>query len=344
MISFTINSIGYLMATSTITDERLYMKEAYFMQRNGSFPRVYPFLPILSSISLSFFGATKQSFLFIPMLASALTTTLIYFFSLKLYNDDKRAFLSALILISNPLMIWLSSKHMTEIIFTLMLTATFYLIARKDLSLKQVFLGGLFSLLAYFTKYPGLLLILFITLSFVWAKRPKLLLAFLMPTSFLAFYWAYNSLQFGTPFPSEEYSLSIVLSLMNIDLKLALDIVFKIMLGLALLLAYLIPSLIQPIKSLRKKISYSTLSNLPYFKKLIVFFIPFYSLFHIGYYVLISLANQIAWSADHVARYLLPILPLIVLFANFPSKSRSKRIALGIIIMGIGIILGMMSR
>ncbi|MCP8316818.1 MAG: glycosyltransferase family 39 protein [archaeon] len=340
LISFTINSFGYLMATSTITDERLYMKEAYFMQRNGSFPRVYPFLPILSSMSLTFFGVTKQSFLFIPMLASALTAALVYLFSLNLYNDDKRALLSALILISNPLMIWLSSKQMTEALFTLMLTETFYLIARENLSLKQAFLGGFFSLLAYFTKYPGLLLILFMILSLAWIKRPKLLMAFLMPISFLAFYWTYNSLQFGTPFPSEEYSLSMAQGLMNINLKLALDIVFKIMLGLTLLLAYLMPTLILPIKSLRKKISYSTLSNLPFFKRSIVLFIPFYSLFHIGYYILISLVSQIAWSADHVARYLLPIVPLIVLFANFPFKKRSWRIAFAIIIMGIGIILG----
>ncbi|MCP8322249.1 MAG: glycosyltransferase family 39 protein [archaeon] len=339
LISFTINSFGYLMATSTVTDERLYMKEAYFIQKNGSFPRVYPFLPILSSMSLTFFGVTKQSFLFIPMLASALTAILIYLFSLNLYNDDKRALLSALILMSNPLMIWLSSKHMTETLFTLMLTATFYLIARENLSLKQAFLGGFFSLLAYLTKYPGLLLISFIILSLVWIKRPKILLAFLMPISFLAFYWTYNNLQFGTPFPSEEYSLSMVQGLMNINLKLVLDMIFKIMLGLALLLAYLIPTLILPIKSLRKKI-YSTLSNLPYFKRLIVFFIPFYSLFHIGYYVLLSSVSQIAWSADHVARYLLPIVPLIVLFANFPFKNRSWRIAFAIIIMGIGIILG----
>jgi 4-amino-4-deoxy-L-arabinose transferase-like glycosyltransferase len=88
------------------------------------------------------------------MSASALTAVLICLFSLNFYNDNKRATLSALVVVSNPLMVWLSSKHMTETLFTLMLVATFYFITRKDLSLTHALLAGFFSTLAYLTKYP----------------------------------------------------------------------------------------------------------------------------------------------------------------------------------------------
>ncbi|MEM3531142.1 MAG: glycosyltransferase family 39 protein [Nitrososphaerales archaeon] len=339
-LSFVINSFGYLLATNTIIDERLYIKEAYFLQKCGIFPRIYPLLPILSSISLNLFGIAKHSFLFAPILASIATAILVYLFSLNLYKEDKRALFSAFILISNPLMIWLSSKHMTEVLLALMFTATFYFIVKENISLKQAFLGGFFSLLAYLTKYSGLLLILFVILSFVWMRRLKPLMAFLIPLSFLAFYWVYNNIQFGTPFPSEEYSISFVQNLISINLELALDIIFKMMLGIGLLLANVMMALILPIRRLRQKLSYSTLSNLPCFKKLIILFILFYSVFNIGYYVLISLTSQMAWSADHVARYLLPTLPLMTLFTNFPLKNRIKRIAFVLILMSIGIILG----
>ena len=340
-ISLLVNVIGYWITTSTIGDERLYLTEAYLLQKYGSFPHIYPFLPLLSSISLLCFGVSKSTFLLVPISASTLLTILVYYFSLNLFNNKRRAIITAFFVISNPLMVWLSPKHMTETLFALMLLATFYFVARNDLSLKQAFIGGLFAVFVYLTKYPGLLIIPFIIISFLWIKKkPRFILAFLLPAFLLILYWMYNNILFGTPFPSEEYSISFVQGLMNVNLQLSFEIIFKILLGLGLLFAYLLPIVIQSIETWKRKISYSTFSNLSYNKKIIILFIIIYSFIHMGYFILISLSSQIAWSADHLARYLLPIIPLILLFVDFPIKSEGKKTILLIIVMSIGIFMG----
>jgi len=305
--------ISYYLNTNTIIDERTYAGQSYRFYRYHELPEIYPLLSILTANFLALFGVEKQAFLAIPFAATLLTVGLTYKLSIRQSGSRITGSLASTLVACNPVLIWLSAKHMTENLFALLLVVTFLMIVGKDVSHRQAFLAGIFSFLAYLCRYPGLILFPVIMVLLILKKATvRVLLAYFLPLTLVAAYWGLNWFVFGRPLTTEAYSFGTLYAkseAININLSLPLlgDIAYKVAAAVILVFGYAFIFLFSQVRR-------TTLRN-P-----IVLFAVVYVIVHLGYYVILSLSWSFAWSIDHLARYLVPISPSIMSLSCFPSR------------------------
>jgi 4-amino-4-deoxy-L-arabinose transferase-like glycosyltransferase len=333
LIVLAISTVNFLLSyylnTNTIIDERTYATQSYFFYRDHVLPEIYPLLSILTIGPLTLFGVEKQAFLTVPFAATLLTVTLTYYLSRKQFGSQTRGFLASTLVACNPLLIWLSAKHMTENLFALFLVLTFLLIIGEDVTYRQAFFAGTFSFLAYLCRYPGLLLFPVITIWLIQKKaRSRVFLAYLFPLTFVMMYWAVNWFVFRRPLTTETYSFGTLLAksgTINLSLTLPLlgNMAYKVTAAFILVFGYAAILLLPEARKMK-------LDN-----PLILFTIA-YIVVHLGYYTVLSLSWSFAWSIDHVARYLVPISPLVMSLSSFtPRTQRFKYVLLLLCFAGI---------
>lgn len=325
---------AYSLSTKTIPDERLYATEALLLYRHNSFPSLYPLLPILTAGALFLFGVVKFSFWIVPLTSTLLTIIVTLLLSLKIFDEKERAILTALLVAFNPFIIWLSAKNMTETVFSLFLILVMWCFSREEISTKQSFSAGLFSFLAYLTRYSGILLFPFVTIMLLIRKMEKrVVCGYLSSLFLLVSFWMLNKVYLGTYFPTETYSFTFINPILTLRFSIVQSILLKIIVGLGLLLGYSAPFFIRPLLNVFSK-KQDTFSNNS--KRFILPFLIFYSFIHTGYFILLSLGSGYVWSSDHFARYLIPIFPLVALFAQLPFEKKH----LNLLVLMLSFILG----
>jgi len=327
--------VSYHLNVNTIIDERSYAIQSYLFYKGQAFPRTYPLLSILTAIPLKVFGIAKQSFVAVPLVATLLITVLVYYLSLEQFKSPTRAALSSVLIASNPLLIWLSAKHMTETLFTAFLVITFLIISKEEVSRMDAFLAGVFSSLAYLSRYPGILIFPFVTLYMI--KRGmgrRNIASYLAPALFVVVYWVLNGLIFGEYLTTETYSIGYLFAktgtiAFRLDLLLLRNMVYKAVAGVSLLLGY---TAIFLFPKIRRSFSRPT--------DLIAAFVILYCIVHLGYYTILSMSWGVAVSIDHFARYLLPIAPLVVTFSDSPFRNNRLTFLFASLSVTAGVIMG----
>jgi hypothetical protein len=332
-VSIVNFAISYYLNTNTIIDERMYADQSYQFYKIQKVPAVYPLLPILSAGPLTMLGANKFAFVAVPFVATILTPLFTYRLSLDRLPSHTRAFFASCLVACNPLMIWLSAKHMTENLFTLLLVIVFLSISRKYVSVKRAFLAGLVSFLAYLCRYPGILLFPMILVALI-ARRTKatVLLSYIAPFTFVVAYWLSNLILFGHPMTTETYSMGTLYAkaqtiILHWNLDLLGSMTFKVLAALGLVFGP--ASLLIVRKNMRINISDAA-----------VLFSAAYFIVHLGYYMILSLSWSFAWSIDHFARYIFPISPLIISLSVAPHDNSKTNRFLLLVVCLVGIAMG----
>ena len=308
---------SYMLSTYTIVDERVYAKQTFEAYSVGKIPKIYPLLSILSVPFLAIFGVTKASFMLTPFLAGVSSIFLTYRFSVEIFRNERKAILAAWLMACNPLLIWLSARHMTETVFTCILILTMLLASKSSSSISLPLSTGLSSLLAYLSRYPGILLFPYISGLYIIQRKPlKVLLAFFLSIILLMAYWNANTLIFGEALTTESYSFSFLQVswgsfIPEQNPKLLWNLLTKSTVAFAMFVGYSLPFFWQ-----------TRIRELPKRGKIVIPFILFYGLFNVGYYLVQSLGSGLATSADHLARWLMPITPLVLIFAGLPANRR----------------------
>ena len=325
--------VSYYLNSNMIIDERAYATQSYLLYRDRKVPEIYPLLPFLTVGPLTLFGIDKWAFVFVPFASTLLTVITTYYLSLNQFGSQTRGLLASILVAANPLLIWLSAKHMTENLFALLLVLVFLSVSRKELKYRDTLLAGIFSFLAYLCRYPGLLLFPIVTIWLI-SKRVGLrnLLMYLTPLAFMAGYWTLNWSVFGRFLTTETYSFGTLLAKsgtisLHWNISLLANMSYKVVAALALVFGY------------------SLIFIFPQLKKIhvtnpIVLFAIVYTAIHLGYYTILSLSWSFAWSIDHVARYLVPIFPIVASLSDFPSRNQRIGYALVFVSCLVGIIMG----
>jgi len=327
---------AYSLSTYTIIDEREYATQAFQAYWRGRIPRIYPLLPLLSSAFLAICGVTKTAFILTPFLGGLLSILFTYKLSKEVFEDEGKAILGSWLVACNPLLIWLSARHMTETLFTSMLVLTMLLLCRKSRSMGLSLSTGFSSLLAYLSRYAGILLFPYVAGAYLVKRRSlKAILPFSLSVVLLILYWIFNMMTFGVPLTTEFYSFSFLQGQAGFlstfpSSQLLGNILSKSIVGCALLLGYSLPFF--------RSVKIGSLSDRG---KLILCFALLYSLIHVGYYVILSINNGSAWSADHLGRYLLPVTPVFLVLLTSPSSNRRINLMLLALSMIVGISLGL---
>jgi len=325
---------SYYLNTNMIIDERTYAVQSYYFYRDRTLPEIYPLLSILTVGPLTLFGVEKQAFLTVPFVATLLTVALTYHLSKKQFGSKARGLLASTLVACNPVVIWLSAKHMTENLFALFLVLTFLMIIGKDVTYRQAFFAGTFSFLAYLCRYPGLLLFPVITIWLIQKKaRLRVFLAYLFPVTFVVMYWAVNWFVFRRPLTTETYSFGTLLAKsgtinLNLSLPLLGNMAYKVTAAFILVFGYAAIFLLPQARKMK-------LAN-P-----VALFTIAYIVVHLGYYTLLSLSWSFAWSIDHVARYLVPISPLVMSLSSFTPRVHRFNYVLLLLLCFAGIVMGL---
>jgi len=308
-------SVSYYLNTNTIIDERTYAVQSYHFYTDHRLPEIYPLLSILTIVPLILFGVEKLAFLTVPFAATLLTVLLTYHLSMRQFGSKTRGLLASVLVACNPLIVWLSAKHMTENLFALFLVLTFLALVGKEVTSRQAFLAGTFSSLAYLCRYPGLLLFPMMTIWLIQKKtKLRVLIAYLSPLVFVAVYWTMNWMVFGRSLTTESYSFGTLLAKaeairLNFSLPLLVNMVYKVTSAFGLVFGYAIIFLLSGMRGIKRT-------------NPIVIFAVAYIVVHLGYYSILSMSWSFAWSIDHVARYLAPISPLALSLSNSTLRFR----------------------
>jgi hypothetical protein len=233
---------------------------------------------------------------------------LVYLLSLKVFHDRQKATLSALIVASNPTLSWLSSKGMSEPLFSTMLVLTMLFLTQGEPSSKRMLLVGFLSSLAFSAKIAGLWLFLYIP-AFILLKKGGIrpLLSFFAPIVAILL-----------PYP--KYTLDTILGLRwllsppGVETSLLPHSIPNVVIGYGLLLGYCIPLLCPFLARIARKPSPNA-SNVPFYYALT------YCLFITPYYVWDPF-RDVSLSASNLARYAVPVFPLIAIYADHPLKGK----------------------
>ncbi len=168
--------VGYVIyyPTDLAPDEALYWD--YSRHPQLSYYAKPPLIAYIINLSTSLFGNTEIGVRFPAIIMSALTSLLIYRLTLYLFNDRKLAFLSGIIL-SLSVGFQLMGILMTiDTPLSFFWVASLYFLAKafKENKTTQWILAGFMGMLAFLSKYTGILLP-FLALLFAFIKdREKL--------------------------------------------------------------------------------------------------------------------------------------------------------------------------
>ncbi|MFQ5762698.1 MAG: glycosyltransferase family 39 protein [Candidatus Bathyarchaeia archaeon] len=341
---------AYSLSTNTVLDERIYSTEAFELYSKGLFPLVYPLLPALTALSLVVLGLQKHAFIIVPFFSTVIAIWFTYDLSLRLSGDRNRAAISVFLLASNPVIIWLSTRHMTDTLFTLLTLLVFWSLLRKNLTARYAFLGGVFSILAYLARYPGLVIFPFITVALALTSRSKrVTAAYLASLVLLIPYWLVNFYLFGGFFPTESYSLSFVQPRLEVPVSLILEVGGKILVGLGPIflntVLFIPPFLIMAVRGRgRGRFSNATEHTTGFLRHawlLIFVYVVYFSVFQAGYFTLVSFTWGFSVSADHLTRWIGgAVMPLIVLLVRPPSRHKKLNLLLILVSVIVGIAVG----
>jgi len=178
--------LGNSLLSLTNPDEVFYAQTAKEMVKHHSWLTPYLFdapqfeKPILTywflRIGFIIFGVTSFGARFFPALFAMFGVIAVYFLVVLGYRDNKKAFMSALILMSSGLYIGLARTVFTDMIFTvfilLALLAFFWGYSYREKKMPGILLFFIFSGLAVLTKGPtGLLIPVLTAVLFLLVKN-----------------------------------------------------------------------------------------------------------------------------------------------------------------------------
>ena len=190
-LSYLFFMLGNSLLSLTNPDEVFYVQTAKEMVNHHSWLTPYLFdapqfeKPVLTywflRIGFMIFGATSFGTRFFPALFATIGVIAVYFLVILGYRDSKKAFMSALILMSSGFYIGLARTVFTDMIFTvfilLALLAFFWGYSCREKKMPGILLFFIFSGLAVLTKGPlGLILpSLTVLLFLICTKKIKFL-------------------------------------------------------------------------------------------------------------------------------------------------------------------------
>lgn len=184
--SFLFLMLGNGVLSLTNPDEVFYTQTAKEMIRHHSWMTPYLFgapqfeKPILTfwllRLAFGFLGISSFSARFFPALFATAGILAVYFLGLLGFKDEKKAMLSAFILMSSALYIGLARTVFTDMFFSifilLSLSSFFWAYTRREKRMVGVLLFFIFAGLAVLTKGPlGILIPLFIVFFFLGVKK-----------------------------------------------------------------------------------------------------------------------------------------------------------------------------
>jgi len=185
-LSYLFFMLGNSILSLTNPDEVFYTQTAKEMVKHHSWLTPYLFdapqfeKPVLTywllRIAFIFFGITNFSARFFPALFAMAGVIAVYLLVILGYKDDKKAFMSALILMSSGLYIGLARTVFTDMIFTvfilLALVSFFWGYSCCGRKMPGILLFFIFSGLAVLTKGPiGFLVPILIVTLFLLVKN-----------------------------------------------------------------------------------------------------------------------------------------------------------------------------
>jgi hypothetical protein len=274
--------------------------------------KLYPPLFTLCALGLApLFRSPEISGRFVSVLSSSIILFPLFYFSLRLFNK-RAAFFTCLIYTISPVPLRWSLHAMTDALFALLFLAAaiFWLEASGEESKttgKSLFLATVFSVLATLTRYQGFLFfppLLFLALAKSRQRKRIFLPGFLMQVLWLApvLWIVYSGFRHPEQFVERagQTAFSTMLNILNL---------FE-----------------------------SFLAYSPYFLSWPVFFLFLAGLFYLGwdvkqrvlffslfmYLVVTLLLLQSAFSSFQ-ARYLLPLVPLVTVFAGWGMETLRVR-------------------
>ena len=227
VLSFIFLMLGNNILDLTNPDEVFYAGTAQEMahQKTWSVPYLFGqpqfekpiFVYWLIRIGFLIFGVGAFGARFFPALFGMIGVIAVYIFSLYGFNDKKKAFLCALVMMSSVLYIGLSRTVFTDLIFSVLILlslTSFYLgYTRKNFKAAGIILFFISSALAVLTKGPLGLLIPLLAVSIFLAIRKDLSFLFCGSSGwgFIIFvlvalpWYAFIIKQFGSSFISEFF-------------------------------------------------------------------------------------------------------------------------------------------
>ncbi len=168
--------------------------------------KVPPIYPLIIGGAYLLGGVTYQSAIVPSIIISSLTVIPVYLIGKKLSND-RSGLIAALFVAVNPVLWLFSGIPMTETIFVFFTLCAFYFLLFKK-EIQNQFLGGMFIGLAYLSRYAGILILFAYSLILIFniIKRKytrDLLIAFIwviIGFLIITFPWFLrNTIVFGTP-------------------------------------------------------------------------------------------------------------------------------------------------
>ena len=292
-----------------LNDERMYVEEAYRFAHFGEVPRVYPLTPMLLS-----FLTLAPSYAWEALFKGFMVSTCLAL-ALAVYRVN--GFASALFFSLSPMWVFLSSHVMTEQLFAFTLLACVAL-AREFVERPRLLIAtalGLALFLSYLAKASSIPFIagLAIYLAMEFAKRGKRFasLTAVALATFLAgvAIWSYLELStLGSVATSLRYTASFInIHRLSLNPKLLAITLAKLVLGATLcVFPYLAVALRKTLESgLKGALRALELDRCA--KLAVALYVATVS----TYYIALSLTTETPESIDHIARYLMPILPLI---------------------------------
>ncbi|MCL4377232.1 MAG: glycosyltransferase family 39 protein [Actinobacteria bacterium] len=129
-----------------------------------------PFFYWLLSLSFYFFGINRFSARLVPALSGVIGVVATYFFTKRVFNDEKTAVNSSLILMTSFLYLIQSKMVLTDITFSVAISLSLYAFYLwfKFSEKKYLYFFGFFSAIATLTKTPlGTIIPLVIIISFL---------------------------------------------------------------------------------------------------------------------------------------------------------------------------------
>ena len=274
--------------------------------------KLYPPLFTLCALGLApLFRNPEMAGRFVSVLSGSFILFPLFYFSLRLFNK-RAAFFTCLIYTISPVPLRWSIHAMTDALFAVLFfaAAIFWIeAAGEELKTtgKSFFLATFFSVLSALTRYQGFLLfppLFFLVITKSWQRKKIFLPGFLMQVLWLApvFWIVYSGFRHPEQFVERagQTGFSTMLNILNL---------FE-----------------------------SFLAYSPYFLTWPVFFLFLAGLFYLGwdvkprilffslfmYLVITLLLLQSAFSSFQ-ARYLLPLVPLVTVFAGWGMETLRVR-------------------
>ena len=199
-------------------DTYTYLSSAKDISMGGRYD--YPFQPPGFSFLISILGKYTGIDFFsaataISIIFSTVFIYLVYHIIKNIFNDEKLAFFSQILVATNSVVFLFSILPLTDMMFTTLFYISIYFIIKTfdNPSNKYFLIAGIFGGLAYLTRYNALNLIIAILLLFIILKVDFKKLLILISLYYIGFFltaspWLIiNFLENGSPFHNHLYTV-----------------------------------------------------------------------------------------------------------------------------------------